>query len=291
MTATLRLVEALGAATYSSQAARVIRAALNIDARRRAIPALEQLGWWAGGGAGTPVRGSGYTPLPPRVSVADLRVFYLRTYYLALNEARRDSAWRDAYARDLRGITRLFWRGDFTRSAFVTTFSDDVAIYLRRAWQEGAALCGVSPEELSAPEQTELEMRINALLPHVISFADLVEKRTRAQGYKFSNPGLQARLGTWITRYDELRTLGQLRACADQKLQWRRHLKRVTKESCIDCLRLDARVYRAATWRKWGVRPQSRDLACGGWRCGCGFAVVTDVPSTPGHPPRLQGQK
>ena len=41
------------------------------------------------------------------------------------------------------------------------------------------------------------------------------------------------------------------------------------KDHCSDCSALDGVVLSKAEWKALGIRPQSRDLECTGFNCGC----------------------
>ena len=58
--------------------------------------------------------------------------------------------------------------------------------------------------------------------------------------------------------------------------------------NCCDCLRMHGRVYRNSIWAKYGIEPQSPNLACFGGHCRC-KKTPTDLPVTKGRPPALRG--
>jgi hypothetical protein len=61
----------------------------------------------------------------------------------------------------------------------------------------------------------------------------------------------------------------------EARLVWRRG---PTVDPCDDCLGLDGTVLTTSEWRRTGIRPQSQQLDCEGWRCLCTL-VATDAAS------------
>ena len=80
----------------------------------------------------------------------------------------------------------------------------------------------------------------------------------------------------------EVVNLARTMADANQKLVWGLG----PTEHCRTCLKLDGKVKRAEVWAAANIRPQSPDLACGGWRCQCTLEP-TDAPASPGPLPRI----
>ena len=202
--------------------------------------------------------------------------------------ARKQAPWgfgrsRANFARDVRDIVRSFWRDEIEYYDFIDGMYDIVVSGYEEAWAEGAATCGILPEEFTTDELDFLDEMIYAAWDPSISFADQIETNRRALGGKLGP--LYTRAELWINKYDAVKALAQRIACRDQKLAW---VYNPRKEHCEDCLNLHGRVYRASVWDRYGIAPQSPGLACGGWRCGCRF-VVTDDPVTPGRPPHIGG--
>lgn len=294
----LPVLESLADQTYRARAENLIDKARKFGkAGRSTIAILEQLGWLAGGGEGEIIHAANYEPLPEgAVRTPLLEGVYRRGYWLAqLQEQYPDDKPRPvtkhgkaSYAQDIRRPVYAYWAGKITRSQFIAEMVGVIERGLNRAWREGASECGVAPNELTQAEITELEYFINEQFTHVPGFADKIEANSKASGGKYAP--LKAQVEVWAARYDEIRARAQLMACADQKLEWVLNYKRKAKEHCVDCMKLNGRVYRASTWKKYDIRPQHPDLACGGWVCACGFRP-TDKPVTPGRPPKLSGQK
>lgn len=196
----------------------------------------------------------------------------------------------DAYAKDIRGIARAVWQG-----LPVDGYSlmwDTVGLGIEAAWREGAASCGIAEDELTIDEQLRRDMLINEQRGHIMGFLDWVYSSRRDGPAPLKWASIRQRAGMWGNAWNKAYNEAKARACADQKLMWKLHGRRLTKESCEDCLSLNGRIYRASVWAKYGVFPQSPDLACNGFNCGCSFV---DAPagaySSRGRPPRLKGQR
>ena len=207
-------------------------------------------------------------------------------YRPALAEvALSESAASDvaAYGRDLRGIVHGLWAGTLDAFQAYDLFSDTVRIYLTRAWYEGAKSCGVLPDELSPDEKIAMQEAIVSECSHIWNFLTYVEGHNKAGGFPLAP--LTARVEAWTYRYPDVVTRAKLMACGDRKYKWELG---PTKEHCIDCSRLHGKVKRGSEWHRRGILPQSRELACGGWKCLCTL-TETDEPMSKGPLPMLSG--
>lgn len=191
------------------------------------------------------------------------------------------------YHYSIRTAVRGLWTGALLYNQFIDSMRSTIQAGLTRAYAEGAAACGIVPSEYTLEEKIALDQAIFREFNYIGRFADAIEKGDKASGGKLKP--LMARAKMWVNRYNDVVNQAKVTACKNQKLRWMLHLVRVTKEPCKDCLKLNGRIYRAYTWQKWNVRPQSPDLACNGINCGCGFQT-TDERATPGRPPKLAGQ-
>lgn len=187
------------------------------------------------------------------------------------------------FGLSIRAAVRGLWKGVLDRFNFNDTMTLAIRRGLTIAWHDGAARCGVLPEELTPPELLRLYMIIQENIGYIPGFADAIEAGSQANGGKLGP--LLSRAEMWTNKYTQAQSLGQQMACGDRKLRWQLG---PTKEHCKDCLKLDGRVYRASIWERYDIYPQSPQLECSGFRCLCSF-VPTNEPGTPGRPPRLSG--
>jgi len=183
------------------------------------------------------------------------------------------------FGRRVRGLTRGYWAGEIDQFTFVDSMIEAVRRGITQAWYQGFRECGFSVEEMTHDERSQLDQHILDSHSTILSFARFIAENSKASGGKLRT--CLARAELWTNRYNAVYNEAKAIACADQKLMW---LYNPEKEHCVDCLRYHGRVYRASVWKKYGALPQSRNLACGGWRCGCRL-VPTDQPCTPGRPP------
>lgn len=190
------------------------------------------------------------------------------------------------YGESIRGAVRGYWGEQTDYFTFYDHMDAAVRNGLRRGFEEGMKAGGVQePLVLSGDALIKLRDLIANELRHVDRFASHIEVNRKSEGGKLT-PLLQ-RSDMWSLTYLEAVNWGKLYGKDMQRYVWRYG---ATKAHCSDALNLNGRVYTAKTWRKFGAVPQSRDLECGGWKCGCGL-FQTDDPVTPGRPPKLMGQK
>ena len=187
----------------------------------------------------------------------------------------------ESFGASIRASIRGLWRGVINGEEFL----DGMYVTLLRgyiqAWNEGAEACGISPEDFTAEEGAEFNRLFETDLAFVPRLAaEIAEVDKAAEG----------KLGPWLSRaelwtngYNRVKAKAQQLACADQKLEW---VWDPLKEHCSSCEALNGRVHRASVWAGFNIQPQSRFLACGGWRCGCEFRM-TNKPATRGRPPIL----
>lgn len=98
---------------------------------------------------------------------------------------------------------------------------------------------------------------------------------------------LETKIELWANGYIRVNSLARARLNERVKLIW---VRDPAKESCTDCIRYDGMVFYSDQWAAAGAIPQSRGLACGGWRCGCTLQD-TNLPLTPGSPPSPTGER
>lgn len=189
----------------------------------------------------------------------------------------------EAYAKSLRDATRGLWTGRFDRSTFGDAMFSAIARHLEVAWREGAAECGIRPDERTAEEKEALERFINNQIAFVPRFGSFIEENNRANGALLKVS--LTRLSPWVNRWNEVKALAQQMACADIKYRWTLGFA----EHCKTCLKLSGRVMRGSRWRELDVHPQDTrpgKLECNGYNCKCKL-IQTDKRATPGRLPRL----
>lgn len=187
----------------------------------------------------------------------------------------------NAYRSALRSAIRGLWTGALTRIEFEDFMFTALFRRYTEAWAEGASACGITPADYTEAERLRLEQMIYEDAGHIFGLADAIEATNRAAGGTLGPFFSRAEL--WVNRYNAVMAEAQTMACADQKLAWRLG---PTREHCSSCLKLNGKVKRASQWQAAGIRPQSRELECGGWRCLCKFEVTTE-PISKGPLPKI----
>ena len=191
----------------------------------------------------------------------------------------------EQYGISLRTAARGLWAGRTTIEDFIEMMESSIRRGFNRAWNEGAKSCGILPSERTRAEQERLDQLIAQQNSFIFGFGEWIEENSKAEKKRLRN--VLARLQMWINRYGETKAIAQQMACSNIKYRWQWD---PSKEHCVDCRKLNGRVYRGRVWDKWGIAPQSHKLACFGGHCGCSL-IPTDEPVTPGRPPNLAGNR
>lgn len=202
-----------------------------------------------------------------------------------LSAAARKSV--DSYTSNLRYYVRHLWTGEIGLFDFIDGFQKSIRFFFPEAWGLGAALCGITPDEMTDEERVRLNLEINTEFTYVVPFGQAIIEGSKANGGALQ-PYLD-RVALWGNTYNRILTLGQSMACADQRGVW---VLGRTEKHCYDCLGYAGRVYRMSVWRKflepYNALPKGHGLACGGWNCDCAIDITT-APFTRGYPPKPVG--
>ena len=143
------------------------------------------------------------------------------------------------------------------------------------------------PQALKDELRRPIETLINQEAIAAYRFAQDVDKIAKRNGGTRADLGKALRRADmWAQRWKEVYEKTMAAALTMQKnLVFLRWDFGKTKEHCRDCARYVGRVYSAKVWTARGALPQSRALACRGYRCDCRLVKTTEKP-TPGYPPR-----
>lgn len=186
----------------------------------------------------------------------------------------------DTYRANLRANARALWLAEWDEFDFYVAMLSTVRRAFTQAFYEGAAVCGIAPQELSRGELLRLEEEIVQENSYIDGLADFISENSKAMGGKLTD--VYTRVELWVQGYARVKNLGQITACGDLKLKWNLH----PAEHCTSCLKLAGKVKRASFWEKLEVFPKAWDkLIC---RLGCKCTLdPTDEPLTPGPLPSL----
>ena len=192
------------------------------------------------------------------------------------------------YRAALRAAVRGLWGGAMDYGDFYDAMDAAIERGFTAAQREGAAECGISPDEMTTDEKKALQSAIVKERGFIDGFAEYIEAHDKAHDGKLEP--LFSRVNRWVDRYNDVRNRAKLMACGDKKLEW--VLGMYKKEHCPSCIKLAGVIKRASFWQEHDVRPQHPTklqcmIAAGGVSvCGCGFRE-TDRHCTPGPLPKL----
>jgi hypothetical protein len=187
----------------------------------------------------------------------------------------------NTYLTSIRGAIRALYREQLSLFEFVDNMVSIIERNLIIAWNNGAADCGIRPNEFSQAELLVRDRYISDQFRYILGLGQSVQADRNVVRIGES----LRRAEMWANRWRDIRALGSQTVCADIKMLWQWAPE---KEHCVDCQAMNGRVYRNSTWNRYGIRPGSANLACFGGHCGCEL-VPTDLPITPGRPPALKG--
>lgn len=188
------------------------------------------------------------------------------------------------YESQLKMLIRSLWKDRIDLFGYVDSHVSMVSRFFGQAWRQGSKDCGVNfPRDSSVEELQTFDREVNEEIGRVLPFAQEIVAAKAEPEAKVDRFIVRATM--WANQWERMRNLAASMACKDRPMKW---VWNPTREHCQDCATMNGRVYRNSIWRKYGILPQSRDLACHGYHCGCRL-IPTDEPITPGRPPALIG--
>jgi hypothetical protein len=169
----------------------------------------------------------------------------------------------DAYRRAIRGAVRGLWAGALDYDEFWDMMDTTTTDGLTEAWHQGAAECGISADELTREETTELGRAVAYEKQWISGFAVAIEENNKQSGGKLAPLFNRAKI--WIGRWQGVRDKAMTMACKDQKLEW---VIGPSESHCGSCSKLNGQVRRASFWHEKNVLPrvhQAPYLECRGF--------------------------
>lgn len=133
-----------------------------------------------------------------------------------------------SYRSQLRANARALWNGTWDEFQFYGEMLTTLRRNLTQAFQEGAASCGIRPNEYSDEERARLEAEIANEVSRLDPLTDFIVANSRANGGKLAT--VYARLELWTNAYTRVKNVAQTLACGDIKLKW--HMNPL-KEHCF----------------------------------------------------------
>ena len=188
-----------------------------------------------------------------------------------------------SYRSEMRAMTRALWTGAMAWEQAWELGTFNIRAGLTNAWHRGMKSVGLQPSDMSPEETLKLQQIIIQETNYLAPFLDAIEAGSKANGGKLGP--LMTRAAMWANRFPDVENQARQMAKNDPVLEW---VWNPQKEHCGDCEKLNGRVKRASTWRRYSVRPQSPELECKGFLCGCQLMPSTK-PLSKGPLPRLAG--
>lgn len=191
------------------------------------------------------------------------------------------------YNRQVWRIMRELFLSEISEYDFVDDFSDFIDNQFTRAWNAGAREMGVDPNKYTMNDIAQLANRIAAERDYMLQLADdILQARAQRISLAEFRTRFQMRAEMYANRYNDILNearlwFGATRDGGQICLIW----VVGQTEHCTDCARLDGIIATAREWLQYPMKPQGRELECGGYRCQCQF-LPTDEPPTPGGIPR-----
>jgi hypothetical protein len=155
--------------------------------------------------------------------------------------------------------------------------------HLEIAWREGAAECGIRPDERTLEETARLNEFVDGQIAFVPGLGKFIQENSKAEGGLLRTS--LKRLSSWVNRYNEVKAIATMMSCGDIKTIWLMG----EAEHCTTCLKLNGRVMRESRWAELDVYPQDTrigKLDCRGFECKC-RRLPTNKRATPGPLPKL----
>lgn len=201
----------------------------------------------------------------------------------SLWQSWKQSRGQARYKRDVNAAVKALFNGDIDLTDFIDVMEQNMSIAYSTAFAQGAAECGIKPEDFTDAEKEAIEDKVDAHSIYLAEFGRWIQEQATLDAKLQS---LNPRVSLWYERYNELVQLGKAMACADMKLEW---VLDPTLENCDSCAKLNGKVKRASFWYERGIIPQvagAHYLACNGYNCGCTL-LPTDKPMSKGRLPSL----
>ena len=186
--------------------------------------------------------------------------------------------WIDAAIKTTSYYDRVMWKavrdaynGLLTAFEFEDIMLKQISYQFRRGWLAGL-------RELGLSMTPEMEAELQAAMVEEIGYVQkLMDDIRQAAIDESGYDQFRDRVRMWAHRYDEMRNRALLFAGGNTLLTWELGNTEIhcdgSKGNDKNCLSRAGMTKPAADWNR-DVRPQSRELECGGWRCDCRLVMV-----------------
>ena len=175
--------------------------------------------------------------------------------------------------------TRVMWRAvrDLYNKTLTQFEFEDVMIkviesQLRKAWYAGMREVGLTPEDMTAEYEAELQEIMLSEFDYVPGLAQSIRD---ARDNDLPIDPFKARVELWVHRFTDVTNRAKLFCSKDGvRFKW----VYGDTDHCTECEQLNGLVATAQEWQTSGIRPQSPPnplLTCQGWNCGCSLEMTS----------------
>ena len=185
----------------------------------------------------------------------------------------------------LQALVKRAVDDDIDKDDFLTEAQELIEEYYRDAFNRGS---GVTADELTDSDRSELDDEIESLSQFLIAFTDdlyggkyAVEATDRQFADSLTDTlglrgafNLAIRIRSWVENLAGFRELGKTYDPSEALYEWKID---PSKDNCDTCLSLNGRRETASVWRTIAIpRRNGEDrLDCKGFNCGCILEKVT----------------
>ncbi len=177
-------------------------------------------------------------------------------------------AWtetRDAFSDEVLLAIADAADGSITESAFEAAMNGFIAEMGEEAYRDGLADAGADPMQLDDDDYDTINTLIAKQRDYVFFLAD----RIYTDGISAEQEAIKPDL--WVNKtLVPFYQAGLAAGTANGTFEW----VLGDTEHCTDCLARGGQIKPMKTWLNDGILPQSSELECGGWRCGCKLRPV-----------------
>ena len=235
----------------------------------------------------------GQTSRRVRVALGLIVADIAKTQVLTEADASGYTTFR-AYERATQKIVYRAWRYEsegtgwsFAKTHDWAVMQDDMRNTMRAGYAGAVASAlkalGAEAELPYSGGGREIEAMTNEDSLRLVGFFSFIRENSKEEGGKWST--VKARLRIWQLRWKEIKSMAMAFAAKAMKgkeklLTW---IFGPTLEHCVDCTGYRGHTYPASMWAAVGALPQSRNLACRGFRCECRL-IPSKGPISSGEP-------
>jgi hypothetical protein len=169
------------------------------------------------------------------------------------------------YMRVLTRDMRRLYNGEINTNLFVDNLAGYVERQLRRAWNEGMRSNGIT--DMTPEWEAIYQQAVTDEYDYIERLADQIVQ-AKQEG-KSLQPFL-SRAELWANRYTDVVNRAKVETGLENFFIWEYG---ETEDHCETCAEYVGQVKTGLEWKQLynatGIRPQSKALECGGWRCDC----------------------